>query len=107
VEAIYPGKPLQQDEIRLVKLQPGTWTDTIVCELTNVRLEVARYHALSYVCGSPRIIRPIQLNGHVYSVTVNLESALKHLREKYKDGLVLWVDALYVLLMRLSSAGQY
>jgi hypothetical protein len=95
-ETIYPGKPLQQDEIRLISLQPGRWNDQITCELTNVPLDASRYRALSYVWGSQKVVRTIRLNGHAYSVTVNLESALRHLREKYKEGLVLWVDALYV-----------
>jgi hypothetical protein len=102
-ETIYPGKSLQKDEIRLITLQPGRWTDPIVCELTNVPLDASRYRALSYVWGSQKVIRTIRLNGHNYSVTVNLKSALRHLREKYKERIVLWVDALYVFLQRSST----
>ena len=82
------------DEIRVLWLQPGKWTDPVVCELTNVRLGAVDYRALSYVWGPRFNMRSIRLNGRNYSVTLNLESALKHLRVNYKDGLVLWVDAL-------------
>lgn len=97
IEVAYPGGPLRHNQIRLVKLQPGRWIDPIICQLTYVDIEVARYKALSYVWGSPQVTRPIRLNDQIYPVTVNLESALRHLREQYKDGLVLWIDALYVL----------
>lgn len=90
----YPGKSLLTDEIRVLWLQPGKWTDPIVCELSNVCLGAVEYRALSYVWGSRFNMRSIRLNGYSYPVTLNLESALKHLRVKYKDGLVLWVDAL-------------
>ena len=90
----YPGKPLQADEIRILSLQPGAWADPMICELTTAQLGTVEYRALSYVWGSRLNKRSVRLNGRDYPVTLNLESALKHLREKYKDGLVLWVDAL-------------
>jgi len=95
-EVIYPGEPLQANDIRLVKLLPGRWADPIICELTNADLGAARYRALSYVWGSPRITRSIRLNHRTYPVTVNLESALRHLREIYREGVTIWIDALYV-----------
>ncbi|KAI1536277.1 HET domain containing protein [Pyrenophora tritici-repentis] len=95
-ETIYPGAPLQANGIRLVNLLPGRWKDPILCELINADLGTARYRALSYVWGSAHITRPIRLNNRTYSVTINLESALRHLREKYRDGLTLWIDALCI-----------
>jgi len=92
----YPGLPLQGNHIRVVRLLPGRWTEPIRCELSNVDIEVAKYRALSYVWGSQHMTRPIRLDGRRYPVTVNLEGALKHLRKVYKDGLDLWIDALYV-----------
>jgi len=94
--ATYPGLPLQGNHIRVVRLLPGRWTEPIRCELSNVNIEVAKYRALSYVWGSQRVTRSIRLDGRVYPVTVNLEGALRHLREAYKAGLDLWIDALYV-----------
>jgi hypothetical protein len=88
-EVAYPGKPLQSHEIRVIEVQPGRWTDPIVCELTSVALESAKYRALSYVWGSRHVKRPIRLNGLIWQVTKNLESALRHLREQCTNGLVL------------------
>lgn len=105
--SIYPGESLGPNEIRLVRLCPGAWSDPIVCELTNVKIEVAVYQTLSYVWGSRHVHRDIKLQGRRYSVTVNLEGALRHLRSQNKDGLVLWVDALcmfcYILSLLLSG----
>ncbi|EUC43544.1 hypothetical protein COCMIDRAFT_100602 [Bipolaris oryzae ATCC 44560] len=92
----YPGDPLRAGEIRVLWLQPGRWTDPIVCELSNAKIEVVQYRALSYVWGSQFDQRFVRLNGRSYPVTLNLESALRHLRAKYKEGLVLWVDALCI-----------
>jgi len=92
----YPGLPLQENHIRVVRLLPGTWTERIRCELSSANIEVAKYRALSYVWGSQHVTRSIRLDGRVYPVTANLEGALRHLREAYKDGLDLWIDALYV-----------
>ncbi|KAF2831779.1 HET-domain-containing protein [Ophiobolus disseminans] len=95
----YPGKPLSPGCIRLIRLLPGSWTEPIKCELFEVSLAIAKYHALSYVWGSKNVTRQIFLERRAFPVTVNLEGALRHLRERYKeqhDGLVLWVDALCI-----------
>ncbi|OAL44115.1 hypothetical protein IQ07DRAFT_592559 [Pyrenochaeta sp. DS3sAY3a] len=94
--AAYPEKQLQPGQIRLIKLLPGQWTDPIVCELTNVDHETAKYHCLSYAWGSTKVTRLIRLKGVLYPVTVNLNNALQHLREQNKDGVVLWIDALCI-----------
>ncbi|XP_014555305.1 hypothetical protein COCVIDRAFT_102674 [Bipolaris victoriae FI3] len=92
----YPGDPLRAGEIRVLWLQPGRWADPIVCELSSAEIKFARYRALSYVWGSQLHKRSVRLNGRSYPVTLNLESALRHLRAKYNRGLVLWVDALCI-----------
>jgi hypothetical protein len=99
----YPGHPLQQGEIRVVKLRPGEWADPIRCELSNADINIVHYRALSYVWGSQRVTRKIQLDDRIYRVTTNLERALRHLREVYKDGLYFWIDALYVSTSTLLS----
>lgn len=96
-DAAYPGSPLEPHEIRTIRLCPGAWNDPIVCHLTNINIDVAKYQALSYVWGSEKVTRLIRLNNRAHSVTVNLEGALRHLRAKFKDGIILWVDALYVI----------
>jgi hypothetical protein len=95
----YPGNPLPPGSIRLVRLLPGEWTATIRCELFDGPLGSTSYHALSYVWGSKNVKRPIMLNNTVFPVTVNLEGALRHLRELHKadrDDFVLWIDALCI-----------
>jgi hypothetical protein len=109
----YPGSPLSpgSNKIRLIRLLDGEWTTPLRCELfedwlmppNHESLEdkphITRYHALSYVWGSKHATRPILLNGMMFPVTANLEGALRHLRELYREGrrdLVLWVDALCI-----------
>jgi hypothetical protein len=95
----YPANPLPPGSIRLVRLMPGEWTATIRCELFDAPLGFTRYRALSYVWGSKNVQRPIKLNNTVFPVTVNLEGALRHLRELHKadkEDFVLWIDALSI-----------
>lgn len=94
---VYDDSPLHSNEIRLVKVLPGEWTGPIHCELHRTSLsDTPKYYTLSYVWGSRRARREIFLNGRPFRVTVNLESALRHLRLRHKDGLVIWIDALSI-----------
>lgn len=99
----YPGTTLlKDDEIRLIRLLPGHWEDEIRCELVHDSLKSLNslqhgrtYHALSHVWGLPENKRPITLDGVIFNATVNLESALRHLRHQL-PGRLLWVDALCI-----------
>lgn len=93
---VYPGGPLGLREIRLIRLLPGKWTDPIDCELDKTDYDTAEYTALSYVWGSTTAQRPIHFAGQTWEITRNLESALRHIRHHYKEGLTLWVDALCI-----------
>jgi hypothetical protein len=98
-DVVYPGQPLSPYHIRLIRLLPGTWTDPIRCELFERHSSTTRYQALSYVWGSQNVTRPILLNNKEFPVTFNLEGALRHLREHFKDGreaMVFWIDALCI-----------
>lgn len=90
-----PYRPLEDsDSIRMIFLQPGDWKDPIKCELRNTALSHKPcYQALSYAWGSSKVTRPVAVNYAEMNVTVNLESALRHLRRKDVT-LSLWVDAL-------------
>ena len=95
-EMSYPGTTLKGDEIRLIRLLPGQWLDEIHCILFEVHLnDNPQYEALSYVWGSASVKRIIRLNSQPHATTVNLESALRHLRHSRQE-LVLWVDALCI-----------
>ena len=93
----YPGTlSLAQDEIRLIRLLRGSWTDDIRCELVYDTLTKVRpYHAVSYVWGSPKKTKTIFVDTHAFAVTVNLESTLRHLRSQTQNTL-LWIDALCI-----------
>jgi hypothetical protein len=92
-------RPLGINEIRLVALQPGTKTDTILCELVYfVRDDPAQnqdYEALSYTWGSPDKLRTITLDGANCLVRENLWWALHHLRKEDRIRR-LWIDALCI-----------
>lgn len=79
---------------RIMVLHPGEWEDEIDCQLIYTALDKApKYQALSYAWGSRRATRPVIINHEEIDVTVNLESALRHLRRRDTD-LLLWADAL-------------
>ncbi|CAG8977013.1 hypothetical protein HYALB_00008871 [Hymenoscyphus albidus] len=87
---------LHPREIRLVTLRSGQWSDDIQCQLKHAYLaNKSIYKALSYAWGSPRATRPILVSGIRYSVTVNLEAALRRLRQVNED-VILWVDAICI-----------
>jgi hypothetical protein len=97
----YPGEPLESDQIRLIRLRPGAWTDPIVCDLYSTRHTrdnniPKHYYALSYVWGSRGVTREVMLAGCPHNVTVNLERALRYYRHHYPQGIDLWVDALCI-----------
>ena len=82
------------DGIRVLVLRPGRWSDPIKCELKHESLSRhRRYHALSYAWGKSNSPRPVTVDGIAMQVTINLESALRHLRRR-DEPLILWVDAL-------------
>jgi hypothetical protein len=63
----------------------------IIDQLDDLRLR----HNISYVWGDPKDTLPIFLDGHIFNVTTNLESALRHLR--WKDAVqTFWIDAICI-----------
>ncbi|KAI0415298.1 heterokaryon incompatibility protein-domain-containing protein [Xylaria grammica] len=83
--------------IRLLELLPGHPSDDVHCVLTTHALSpgIKKYEALSYVWGSAEVTKPIYVNGDSLQVTVNLRSALRHLRWEHESR-VLWVDAVCI-----------
>ncbi|MCJ1475418.1 hypothetical protein MMC13_004080, partial [Lambiella insularis] len=85
-----------QNEIRLVPLFPGAFSDRICCELVTVSLDDdPAYEALSYVWGNPDVTLPVRVGNHVLDITTNLESALWHLRSQ-EVARMLWIDAICI-----------
>lgn len=92
----YKPLPQPQNDCRLLCILPGRTSDPIVCTTSVVILKAAgRYDALSYCWGSQDRTRPIMCDKTSFSVTPNLESALKRLRspDVVRN---LWVDQLCI-----------
>ena len=99
----YPYLPLDpsRDEIRLIhKSEPFEVEEMINCTLHHVSLhQNPVYEALSYTWGDrngdSHLRHNIRVNGHVVSVTKNLELALRQLFS-VDQSKVLWIDALCI-----------
>lgn len=89
----YQYQPLASklNDIRLVRLLPGSGEDDVQCEIFHYNLRAGRafglYEALSYVWGDPRepksvlVRNPGQETYRYLNVTTNLYIALKRLRD--------------------------
>jgi hypothetical protein len=94
---------LSDGEIRLLRVLPGEWDTTLVCELFTIRLlsatgqaeAVPSYTALSYAWGYPIFSQKIFVNGTEFKITRNLENALRRCRLHDQD-LTLWVDQICI-----------
>ncbi|QSZ34409.1 hypothetical protein DSL72_006001 [Monilinia vaccinii-corymbosi] len=91
--------PLNSDlcQIRRLVLQPAiSFDDPLHSHLDIVSLESSPvYEALSYVWGSPKPPKTINLGGRLISITPNLDNALRNLRDSNSPR-TLWVDALCI-----------
>ncbi|KIM99807.1 hypothetical protein OIDMADRAFT_181179 [Oidiodendron maius Zn] len=89
-------QPLNQLEVRLLRLQPASFGGPIYCTIAAWSLDKDLvYNALSYVWGDPTVRLPIKLNGQPITITKNLENALRHIRRR-DTVQILWVDALCI-----------
>jgi hypothetical protein len=103
----FKHKLLFGDQIRIVKLLPALdFDDPIKCSLEHVSLgDPPPYEALSYAWGDASVTRTISLDGMPWEITVNLESALRHLRLK-NFSRTLWVDALCIDQSNISERSE-
>ena len=94
---IYQSLVVERKEVRLAVLRPAnSYTADIHCDLQVVSLcDDPQYYAISYVWGDGKKLRPINLNGILWQVTENLESALRHLRA-LRRYTCLWIDAICI-----------
>lgn len=82
--------------IRVLVLHAGLPEQDIHCSLREISLDnVSHYEALSYTWGDPSEIRRIMCGDASLDVTVNLHSALRHLRHVYSER-VIWADAICI-----------
>jgi len=95
----YDSNTLQSDneEIRVLQLQPGNWADPITCCLRVVSLNdpSQKYEALSYVWGTKTNETEIIIDDHRTLITNNLFKALRRLR-RAKDIRQLWIDTICI-----------
>ena len=93
-------------EIRILILEPGPSEAAIKCHLQHVSLNsTLEFEALSYMWGDPSRLRRIHLSGHEWTVTENLERALRHHREE-QEPRPLWVDALCINQSDMAERSQ-
>ncbi|KAH0538169.1 hypothetical protein FGG08_005227 [Glutinoglossum americanum] len=102
----YVYKPLDllshRQEIRLLVLQPGSYTDELQCEIEYAALSsIPHYEALSYTwagdCGNSSFSGRIRClpSGKLIRITGNCEAALRRVR-KEDSKRHLWVDAIRI-----------
>ena len=86
-----------RDVIRLMRLEPGQKEDPIYASLVTrpLKSDQPEYEALSYVWGDPSMGKTIRLCGQEFSVTTNLEAALRQIR-RVDETRTLWVDAICI-----------
>ncbi|KAH6656046.1 heterokaryon incompatibility protein-domain-containing protein [Truncatella angustata] len=90
--------PLEPDQIRLLRIQPGISSSPVHCMTYNIDQKAAttKYLALSYCWGSPtRFSRTIVLNNCRLSIQPNLYQALVALRRR-DEVVELWADAICI-----------
>jgi hypothetical protein len=105
---LYQYEPLRKGEIRLLALEPAASVldSAVTCSLKHVSIEDdIEYGSLSYVWGDPGNVTPVACDGGEINVTVNLHSALRHLR--YTEQVrILWVDAICINQSDLEERSQ-
>jgi hypothetical protein len=86
-----------QDRFRLVRILPGERTAPLQCTLSEFSLEGSpAYEALSYAWGIEAEIRPtIVLDGQQFSITTELEKALRRLR-RLDTVRIMWIDQICI-----------
>jgi hypothetical protein len=89
--------PIEEREIRLVRLLPGPRGSPIECEMvhSNLDLEPEPWECLSYMWGDPSNPELININGSVVQIRQNLQLALEAIREEGNSRTV-WIDALCI-----------
>ncbi|KAK1964102.1 ankyrin and HET domain-containing protein [Colletotrichum sublineola] len=95
---VYKKLPVEPQEIRILKLQPGhSVLSPIEVSLSVVRLGDASvcYDALSYRWGESNDKVMIRVNGEYLKVTRSLATALRHLRRPDQE-VTLWADSICI-----------
>lgn len=99
-ELLYQQLPLDELQIRLLRLEPKTGSTKIQASLIKRNLlDIKRggpfFEALSYTWGAPTVTKDIFINGVAFPVTANLYAFLENYQEA-GQGVDLWIDAICV-----------
>lgn len=87
---------LQNGEIRLIELFPGTYSQPIVCQLQHVKFDCnPKYEALSYEWKKHEGEGLLKCRASEIKITLNLQMALRSLRYA-RASRILWVDAICI-----------
>lgn len=118
-------------DMRVMELCPGTFNDVLTCNLHVCSVEfeyhinppdknyksytlhavsltsgqLVWYTALSYVWGNPAFIKPMICNGKPFFTTVNLDIALRSLRN-VDVAVILWIDQICINQADLEEKAQ-
>ncbi|PVH75639.1 HET-domain-containing protein, partial [Cadophora sp. DSE1049] len=99
----YQYRPLvENDGIRLLELEPNPDLNAEVkCSLIHTTLHeydhdiINHYTALSYVWGDSTATKSILVEGHEFHITLNLDTALRYIRDSTRRCLI-WADAICI-----------
>lgn len=104
--SIHTYSQLRPNEIRLIDLHPGKWTDTLRCSLKTVNLtDAASYESLSYCWGLTKSEENVLCENGSIAVTKNLSDALRQLRSEQTPR-KLWIDAISINQADITERGQ-
>lgn len=99
----YNYAALEPDEIRLLKVLPGSNDDLISVMLEHSSLKsLPKYHAVSYVWGTDFHPSPVLVHGYPVTITSNLHAALWEFRRRGSTTdldftkIEVWIDALCI-----------
>ncbi|KAK7188877.1 ankyrin and HET domain-containing protein [Paraphaeosphaeria sporulosa] len=87
---------VDEDEIRLLVVEPGNQDEDLRCSLVHARLsDRPEFEAISYTWGTDAPSKQILLDGHIFSVRNNIYHALKRYRHATRQR-ILWADAISI-----------
>ncbi|KAE8440599.1 hypothetical protein EG329_007045 [Mollisiaceae sp. DMI_Dod_QoI] len=89
--------PLEEQQIRLIELLPGTRESPINCRIVHSGLKFysESYECLSYMWGPSLNPHSVSINGRIMHVRQNLRAALEAIRDEVRPRTV-WIDALCI-----------
>ncbi|OAG04810.1 HET-domain-containing protein, partial [Paraphaeosphaeria sporulosa] len=87
---------VDEDEIRLLVVEPGNQDEDLRCSLVHARLsDRPDFEAISYTWGTDAPSKQILLDGHIFPVRNNIYHALKRYRHATRQR-ILWADAISI-----------